>query len=100
MTHESNRGGHPGDPVERLVVVRVEDATEPRLTGRTAVVYESPPQTREQAMTLVRLLVGCGIDANNEWARWTAAIAGGRRVVTLTEEPTEGVRGRGWFGLL
>ena len=41
------------------MVVRVEDAIEPKLTARTGASYESPPQPREQAMMLVRLLLGC-----------------------------------------
>ena len=36
-------------------------------------------------MALVRLVLGCVPDADGS-LRWTAAIAGGRRVVTLTEE--------------
>jgi hypothetical protein len=71
---------------ERLVVVRVEDAVDPRLTARAGLVYQSPPQPREQAMALVRLLVGRTEPANGS-DRWAAAIAGGRRVVTLREEP-------------
>jgi len=50
------------------------------------VTYESPPQPREQAMTLVCLLLGCASHLDGEDRRWTAPIAGGRRVVTLSEE--------------
>ena len=58
MSHGHNGDGRiPGFP-ERLVVVRVEDAIEPKLTARDGASYESPPQTRERAMTLVRLLLG------------------------------------------
>jgi hypothetical protein len=39
----------------------------------------------EQAMALVRLLLGRAPEADGE-RQWTAAIAGGRRVVTLSEE--------------
>ena len=86
MSHETNGNGRVGDVRERLVVVRVEDAIEPKLTARTGASYESPPQTREQAMTLVRLLLGCAIGPDGQVGRWTAPIAGGRRVVTLSEE--------------
>ena len=86
MSHETNGNGRVGDGRERLVVVRVEDAIEPKLTARTGASYESPPQTREQAMTLVRLLLGCASEPDGEDGRWTAPIAGGRRVVTLSEE--------------
>jgi hypothetical protein len=75
---------------ERLVVVRVEDAIEPKLTARTGASYESPPQTREQAMTLVGLLLGFAGDPDCEDQHWVAPIAGGRRVVTLAEEPRRG----------
>ncbi len=86
MSHETNRNGRVGDVPGRLVVVRVEDAIEPQLTARTGVTYESPPQPREQAMTLVRLLLGCASHLDGEDRRWMAPIAGGRRVVTLSEE--------------
>ena len=86
MSHETNGNGRVRDVPGRLVVVRVEDAIEPKLTARTGASYESPPQPREQAMTLVRLLLGCAIDPDGDVARWTAPIAGGRRVVTLSEE--------------
>lgn len=70
---------------EPLVVVRVEDAIDPRLTGRAGMVYESPPQPRGQAITLVRLLVGhVGEATGSEAGRWVAAVAGGRRIVTLS----------------
>ncbi len=87
MSHETNGNGRVGDIRDRLVVVRVEDVIEPKLTARTGASYESPPQPREQAMTLVRLLLGCATsDPDREDGRWTAPIAGGRRVVTLSEE--------------
>jgi hypothetical protein len=86
MSHGHNGDGRiPGFP-ERLVVVRVEDAIEPKLTARDGASYESPPQTRERAMTLVRLLLGCALDPDVDSDRWTAPIAGGRRVATLREE--------------
>jgi hypothetical protein len=82
-----NGNGRVGDGSERLVVVRVVDAIKPKLTARTGASYESPPQTREQAMTLVRLLLGRSGQSADTEQRWTAPIAGGRRVVTMTEEP-------------
>ena len=86
MSHQANGNGHAGGSLDRLVVVRVKDTIEPRLTGHPGGSYESPPQTREQAMALVRLLLGragAGVDGERQW---TASIAGGRRVVTLAEE--------------
>ncbi len=71
----------------RLVVVRVEDAIEPKLAARAGASYESPPQPREQAMVLVALLLGHKGEALNGGGRWMVPIAGGRRVVTLSEEP-------------
>jgi hypothetical protein len=61
----------------------VEDAVDPRLTGLRGARYQSPPQTREEAMTLVHLLVGGDGDQPNGESRWVTAIAGGRRTVTL-----------------
>jgi hypothetical protein len=88
MSHQLNGDGRIPGPPERRVVVRVQDAIEPKLTARIGASYESPPQTREQAMTLVRLVLGRALDPDVDGDRWTAPIAGGRRVVTLTEEPT------------
>jgi hypothetical protein len=84
MTEQANGNGHAGE-LERLVVVLVEDTIEPALTEQTGGWYQSPPQTREQAMSLVRLVLGRA-PVEDGARQWTAAIAGGRRVVTLTEE--------------
>jgi hypothetical protein len=85
MSHQSNGNGGAGELVP-LMIVRVEDTIEPKLTGQTGGTYESPPQTHEQAMALVRLLLGCDKDVDGE-REWGAPIAGGRRVITATEEP-------------
>jgi hypothetical protein len=87
MSTDPKGNGHVEQVSQRLVVVRVEDAIEPKLTARSGASYESPPQPREQAMTLVRLLLGCAADPDGAALRWTAPIAGGRRVITLVEEP-------------
>ena len=84
MTGRANGNDHAGE-FERLVVVRVEDTIEPMLTEQTGGHYESPPQRHEQAMALVRLMLGRVPDADGA-RHWTAPIAGGRRVVTLIEE--------------
>jgi len=84
MSELANGNGHVGG-LERLVVVRVEDTIEPTLTEQAGGHYQSPPQTHEQAMALVRLVLGHLPDADGA-KQWTAPIAGGRRVVTLTEE--------------
>lgn len=70
-----------------LAVVAVTETVVSALTGREGCRYTSPPQPREQAMTLVRLLVGGADVAANGAGRWSVPIAGGRRVVTLIEEP-------------
>ena len=84
MSQKANGNRRLGE-VDRLVVVRVEDTIEPALTGQTGGLYKSPPQTHEQAMALVRLVLGHVPDADGA-KQWTAPIAGGRRVVSLTEE--------------
>jgi hypothetical protein len=87
MSHERNGNGRVGESPERLVVVRVDEAVEPRLTARTSISYQSPPQSHEPAMALVALLLGCTGDPAGHQERWMAPIAGGRRVVTLSQEP-------------
>ena len=82
MIDQANGEGHVGD-AGSLVVVRVEDAIDPRLSGLTGAAYRSPPQTPRQAMTLVGLLVGGDGHRSNGESRWVTAIAGGRRTVTL-----------------
>jgi len=86
VSQQWNGNGRVGNQVDRLVVVRVEDTVESKLTGQAGGRYESPPQAPEQAMALVRLLLGRSSDLDGE-REWTAPIAGGRRVVTMTEEP-------------
>lgn len=54
------------------MTVRVEDMIEPALTDQTGGRYQSPPQTQEQAMALVRLVLG------------RAPVADGARVDQLT----------------
>ena len=85
MTASANGNGRA--LTEPLVVVRVEDAIDPALTGRAGTSYQSPPQAREQAIALVWLLLGRAGEPLNGEQRWVAPIAGGRRVVTLTREP-------------
>jgi hypothetical protein len=84
MSQQVNSNGH-ARRLEQFVVVRVEDTIEPALTEQMGGRYESPPQTREQAMALVRLLLGRFVHEDGGH-QWTAPIAGGRRVVTVTVE--------------
>lgn len=80
--------GHPAGPCGGLVVLTVTDTVVPALTGREGCRYESPPQTHAQAMALAWLLLGHPVDQDGE-RQWTAPIAGGQRLVTLTEETTQ-----------
>ena len=67
-------------------VLRVRDVVDVRIAGHEGTQYESPPHTRVAAVALVALLIG-PTPANDERNRWTAAIAGGRRVVELEPAP-------------
>jgi hypothetical protein len=82
MTGPVNGNGHE-PAIEQPVVVRVRDAINPTLAGRGDASYQSPPQSREQALTLVRLLVGRPGETLTERASWACPIAGGRRTVTI-----------------
>jgi hypothetical protein len=76
-----------------LVLVCVEDTIEPALSGHAGAVYHSPPQSHEQALALVRLLVGHPVDVLADGDSWRVAVAGGRRIVTIRagwREPTVG----------
>jgi hypothetical protein len=67
-----------------LVVVRVRDHINPALAGHDGCQYNSPPQSADQARSLVALLLGCTTDALDGQDSWTQPIAGGRRTVTVT----------------
>lgn len=62
--------------------VRVEDRFSAGLTGRQDRAYASPPQSRDDALTLAALLLDAGgtLDGDGPWHR---ALAGGRRTVRL-----------------
>jgi hypothetical protein len=62
--------------------VEVEDRFSPGLTGRHDRVYSSPPQPRDEALTLAALLLDAGPDLEGD-GPWRKAIAGGRRTVRL-----------------
>jgi hypothetical protein len=66
-----------------MAVVRVSDELNESLTGRPPRSYESPPQPREQALTLAQLLLGFSADGLEDEERWSRPMAGGRRTVTL-----------------
>jgi hypothetical protein len=65
------------------VVVQVEDVIAVALTGHEGSRYQSPPQPRERALALVRVLLGYTDQPVNGCERWTCPVAGGRRTVWL-----------------
>jgi hypothetical protein len=77
----AQHNGHGELRGQRLVVVRVSDEINSALTGSDGCSYESPAQPREQAMTLVQLLLGRPVAQFDD--SWSCPIAGGRRTVSL-----------------
>jgi hypothetical protein len=72
---------------QELVIVRVRDLINAALAAHEGCTYESPPQPRDQALMLVRVLLGYTGQPLNGSDRWTCPVAGGRRTVTLV--PTQ-----------
>jgi hypothetical protein len=70
-------------PADELVVVRVEDKINQTLAGHGGQSYESPPQPREQALTLAQVLLGYTSEKLDGEDSWSCPIAGGRRTVAL-----------------
>jgi hypothetical protein len=68
--------------------VAVQDRFSPGLTGRTDRDYRSPPQQRDDALTLAALLLDAGQDLDGV-GPWQRAIAGGRRTVWLVPAPDD-----------
>ncbi len=62
--------------------VIVTDHALPELAGNAGVRYASAPQPREQALTLVRVLLGRA-QLPNEQGPWRQARPGGQRTVRL-----------------
>jgi len=72
------------------VVVRVRDQVNRTLAGHDGREYTSPPHEREDALTLVALLLGRTPPANGdgtEQSRWSCPLAGGQRTITLDPVP-------------
>ncbi len=65
------------------MVVHVNDAVNSILSGRVDVSYQSPPLPPEEAMTLVRLLLGRGGAPRDDEVSWRCPIAGGQRTITI-----------------
>jgi hypothetical protein len=64
--------------------VAVDDRFSPGLTGRHDRSYVSPPQQRDEALTLAALLLDAGKDLDG-LGPWQRALAGGRRTVRLVQ---------------
>jgi hypothetical protein len=85
MTGESNGDGG-GTLSADLVVVHVTDAISTALAGHDGVQYSSPPLPQEDAIALVRVLVGDDSPTVGHRS-WRCPIAGGQRTVTLAPAP-------------
>jgi hypothetical protein len=94
MTSPSNGTERGSSAAVELVVVHVKDAINPMLAGHGDATYQSPPQPRDAALNLVRLLLGRHDEAEAHESRWTCPIAGGRRTVRL-EPAASGAIGAG-----
>ena len=79
----SSSNGTPHDSGEGMVVVRVADHVNQALTGHPGHQYESPPQSRDQALALVEVLLGHANGSVDGRGEWSCPIAGGRRNITL-----------------
>jgi len=65
--------------------VRVVEHISEQLPGVPGWRYDSPPQTRDDALGLVRMLLGGDPDLTR--SHWVCPIAGGQRSVDLVWEP-------------
>ena len=62
--------------------VIVTDRLVPALTGQAGCHYISPPQTEQQARTLIRVLTGAPTTPDGP-GPWSRALAGGTREIEL-----------------
>ena len=65
------------------VVVNMRETISSVLVGHDGIEYESPPQSRAQALALVQVLLGRGIEPPGDQRSWTCPLARGQRTVTL-----------------
>jgi hypothetical protein len=65
--------------------VLVTDHITPALVNGDGRHYESPPQTEQQARSLLAVLVGA--EPGDHCGPWRQAIAGGQRIIELRAEP-------------
>lgn len=68
-----------------LYVVAVRERIHADLAGHGCRDYTSPPQPRHQALALAQLLLGATTPPSTPegTGRWTRAVAGGQRTVTV-----------------
>jgi hypothetical protein len=79
----SQGDGRRSELGQELVVLYIQDEINQALTGHGGSEYESPPQPRQHALTLARVLLGyTGAELNGD-EEWSCPIAGGRRTVAL-----------------
>ena len=86
MTHVTRHSLAVAD--EPVFVVHVEDTICAALAGHEGVEYRSPPLPREEALALVRVLLGDDRPAAEMRSR-RCPIAGGQRTVKL--EPAQDI---------
>lgn len=69
-----------------LCVVTVVDRRSGPLVGHDGCTYVSPAQPAEQALALVRVLLGCPPAAIElDGGPWRRPVAGGARTIAITE---------------
>jgi hypothetical protein len=76
---------HQTQPSTRSYRVLVTDHITPGLVNGDGRHYESPPQTEQQARSLLAVLVGA--EHGDHCGPWRQAIAGGQRIIELRAEP-------------
>jgi hypothetical protein len=86
LSSPSNANG-AGAVGAELVVVHVTDAISTALAGHEGVEYRSPPLPQEEAIALVRVLVGDDSPTTGRRC-WRCPIAGGQRTVRVAPAPT------------
>jgi hypothetical protein len=79
----SHRDGTRSEPGQELVVLYVQDEINQALTGHGGSHYESPPQPRQHALTLARVLLGYTDAELDGDETWSCPTPGGRRTVAL-----------------
>jgi hypothetical protein len=65
--------------------VLITDQITHELAGSDSHHYESPPQSEQQARSLLAVLVGA--EHPHDRGPWRHAIAGGQRIIELRAEP-------------